>query len=289
MANQRIAVVGATGLLGKPVTQEFINAGFTVTVLSRRPEQAQKLFPMARVVRADLRDPASLLVGLRGQDAVYLNLSVLQTEAPDDFHTETEGLENLLAVAQKQGIRRVGYLSSIVMRYQGMNGFRWWVFDIKQEAIRKVKASGIPYLIFYPSTFMETLPTQVQAGRVMLGGKSDVQLWFIAAQDYAKQVVRAFQHPGTDNCEYVVQGPEGHTYAEAARIFVENQPRKRLGLLTLPMGLLRFFGRFSRQADYGAHILEALNNYPEHFEADRAWRDLGKPTTTLAEFARQAN
>lgn len=288
MASQRIAVIGATGLLGKPVTQELINAGFTVTVLSRQPEQAQKVFPMARVVKADLRDPDSLLVGLRGQDAVYLNLSVLQTEAPDDFHTETDGLENLLPVAQRLGIRRIGYLSSIAMRYQGMTGFRWWVFDIKQEAVRKLKASGIPYTIFYPSTFMETLPTQVQAGRLMLGGKSDVKLWFIAARDYGKQVVRALQHPSTGNREYVVQGPEGYTYAKGARIFVENYASKRLSILTLPMGLLRFFGKFSRQADYGAHILEALNCYPEHFEADRTWHDLGKPTTTLAEFARQA-
>jgi len=284
----RIAVIGATGLLGRPVTQELINAGLTVTVLSRQPETARKLFPMARVVKADLRDPDSLLAGLRGQDAVYLNLSILQTETSGEFHTETDGLEHLLPVASRLGIRRIGYLSSIVMRYQGVNGFRWWAFDVKQEAVRKIKASGMPYTVFYPSTFMETLPTQVQAGRLMLGGNSDVRLWFIAARDYGKQVARAMQRPGAENCEYVVQGPEGLTYAQAADVFVQHFSRRRLSVLRLPMGLLRFFGKFSRQADYGAHILEALNGYPEHFEADRTWRDLGKPTTTLAEFARQA-
>jgi uncharacterized protein YbjT (DUF2867 family) len=283
----RIAVIGATGLLGKPVTQELINAGFTVTVLSRHPEQAQKLFPMARVVKADLRDSESLLVGLRGQDAIYLNLSILQTEAPDDFHTETDGLENLLPVAKKLRIRRIGYLSSLVMRYQGVNGFRWWVFDVKHEAVRKLKTSGIPYTIFYPSTFMETLPNQVQAGRLMLGGLSPVRLWFVAAHDYGRLVARALQRSGTENCEYVVQGPEALTYAEAAEVFAKNVVSKRLSTLVLPMSLLRFFGRFSRRADYGAHILEALNRYPEHFEADRTWHDLGKPTITVAEFARQ--
>lgn len=285
----RIAVIGATGLLGKPVTQELINAGLTVTVLTRQPEAAQKLFPMARVVKADLRDPDGLLVGLRGQDAVYLNLSVLQTEAPDDFHTETDGLENLLSVAKKIRLRRIGYLSSLIMRYQGVNGFRWWVFDVKQEAVRKLKASGIPYTIFYPTTFMETLPAQVQAGRLLLGGTSDVRLWFVAAQDYGRQVARALRQTGTENTEYVVQGPEGLTYAQAAEVFVKNHSRRRLSVTVLPLGLLRFFGHFSRRANYGAHILEALNCYPEHFEADRTWRDLGKPTTTLAEFARQAD
>ncbi len=282
----RIAVIGATGLLGRPVTQELINAGFTVTLLARHPEQARKLFPMARVVRADLRDVDSLTAGLRGQEAVYLNLSVLQTERPGDFHTETDGLDHLLEAARKTGIRRIGYLSSIVMRYQGMNGFNWWAFDVKREAVRKLKASGIPYAIFYASTFMETLPAQVQGGRLLLGGKSDVKLWFIAAHDYGKQVTRAFRRTGTDCREYVVQGTEALTYAEAAQVFVKNYARKRLSVLTLPMGLLRFFGRFSRQADYGAHILEALNGYPEPFEAERTWADLGKPTTTLTAFAR---
>jgi uncharacterized protein YbjT (DUF2867 family) len=282
----RIAVIGATGLLGKPVTQELINAGFTVTILARHPEQARNLFPMARIVPADLRDTDSLRAGLRGQEAVYLSLSVLQTERPGDFHTETDGLDHLLTAAREAGVQRIGYLSSIVMRYQGMNGFRWWVFDVKQEAVRKLKASGIPSLIFYPTTFMETLPGQVQGGRLLLGGKSDVKLWFIAARDYGRQVARAFQRSGPKSGEYVIQGPEPLTYAEAAELFAKNYSPKRLTVTTLPLGVMRFFGRFNRRADYGAHILEALNRYPEQFEADRTWVELGRPTTTLAEFAR---
>ncbi len=33
------------------------------------------------------------------------------------------------------------------------------------------------------------------------------------------------------------------------------------------------------------HIIEALNNYPEKFEAQSTWNELGKPSITLKDFA----
>jgi hypothetical protein len=49
---------------------------------------------------------------------------------------------------------------------------------------------------------------------------------------------------------------------------------------------LKFLGRFISKVNYVSHIVEALNKYPEKFEADNTWRDLGRPETTLREFAR---
>ncbi|MCY7352931.1 MAG: NAD(P)H-binding protein [Cytophagaceae bacterium] len=284
-----IAIIGATGLLGKPVTQQLIDAGFTVTILARHPEQAQALFPNTRVVKADLRDPASLAAGLQNQDALYLSLSVLQGEKQSEFHTETNGLDNLLPAAQRAGIRRIGYLSSIVMRYQGMNGFRWWVFDVKHEAVRRLKASGIPHLIFYPSTFMETFFLQLQGNRLALAGSSEVRLWMIAGRDYGRQVAAAFQKISLgESREYVVQGPEAHTLEAGARLFAKHYQKQKLSVLKAPLTLLKIIGLASRKVNYGAHILEALHQYPERFEAATTWAELGSPITTVPEFARTA-
>ena len=284
-----IAVIGATGLLGKPVTQQLLDAGFTVTILARHPERAQALFPQARVVKADLRDPASLAAGLQNQDALYLNLSVLQGEKQDEFHTETDGLDNLLPAVRQADIQRIGYLSSIVMRYQGVNGFSWWVFDVKHEAVRKLKASGIPYLIFYASTFMETFFLQLQGNRLVLAGSSDVKLWMISGRDYGQQVATAFQKtPAGQSREYVIQGPEAHTFEGGARLFASHYPKQKLSVVKAPLSLLRIIGLVSRKVSYGAHIVEALHRYPERFEAETTWTELGKPTTTVPEFARMA-
>ena len=282
-----IAIIGATGLIGKPVTQQLINAGFTVTILARHPEQVKALFPAARVIKADLQNPESILTGLQNQQALYLNLSVRQDEKPGDFHTETDGMKTIVVAAQQAGIRRIGYLSSLVMRYQGMNGFHWWVFAIKQEAVRLLKASGIPSTIFYPSTFMESFLMQMQGPFLALGGSSPVQMWFIAGQDYGRQVARDFQLPGGQNREYVIQGPEAYTYDAAAQLFIKNYPKK-LFAMKAPVSVLKFMGRFNQKMDYGGHILDALNNYPECFEAEQTWGDLGTPTLTVEDFAKQA-
>lgn len=281
----KLAIIGATGLIGKPVTHELLAAGFDVTLLGRSPERLRSCFPTARVAEADLRDPDGLRRALTGQEAVYLNLSVRQTEKPGDFHTETDGLRNLLAVGREVGIRRIGYLSSLVMRYQGTDGFRWWVFDVKHEAVQLLKESGLEYLIFYPSIFLESFGMQRQGPFLPLAGASSVRMGFIAGRDYGRQVARAFALPAGTSREYVVQGPEQLTYAEAARMYVANRPEK-LRIVTVPVGVLKFFGLVDQRMNYAAHLLEALNGYPESFESGTTWLELGTPTTTVADFAR---
>ncbi|MFD2936218.1 SDR family oxidoreductase [Spirosoma flavum] len=284
-----IAIIGATGMLGQPVTQEFIQAGFSVRIIARDVEKANQLFPGADIVAGDMRDAQSMTNALRGVDVVYLNLSIKQNEKKAYFHTEAEGLANLLQAARMVGIRRIGYLSSIVMRYQGMNGFNWWAFDVKREALQLIKASGIPYSIFYPSCFMETLNGSQRVGRfVLLIGRSFVRPMFIAAHDYGKQVVQAFLiAQDGQNQEYVIQGPEAVTQHEAAERFVAAHKKETLSILTVPPLLLQVGRLFSAQADYGWHITEAINKYPEAFEAGQTWADLGEPKTTLEQFGQQ--
>lgn len=283
-----IAVVGATGLIGKPVTEQLVSAGFSVTILARNPEKAQRIFSGLRIVQADLKDPASLRAGLENQQIIYLNLSVKQNEKPGAFHTETDGLKNLLTEARRAGIRQIGYLSSLVMNYQGMNGFNWWVFDVKHEAVRMLKQSGIPVTIFYPSTFMESFSMQRQGRFLPLAGESRAKMWFIAGQDYGRQVAQALQRTSAENREYVIQGPEALTYEEAENRFVRQYSRQKLIPLKAPMRALQFLGRFNRTIDYGAHIVEALNNYPEQFDAGKTWAELGKPALTIDDYARTA-
>ena len=281
-----IAIIGATGMLGRPVAHELIWAGYGVRLVARNVAKTKELFPHIEVVPGDLRHKTSLVDALRGIDVVYLNLSIKQTEKQTDFHTEGEGLVNLIDAARQAGIRQIAYLSSLVMRYQGMNSFDWWAFRLKHEAVRLIKASGIPYSIFYPSAFMESLNGTQRLGRfVLVVGRSNVRLWYISAHDYGKQVARAFRTPGQHQ-EYVMQGPEAMTQHEAASRFVAAYTDEKLSVLTAPPFLMQLGRPFSAQANYGWHITEALNKYPEQFEAGQTWAELGKPVTTVETFAR---
>ena len=45
MALKKIAVIGATGMLGIPVVAELVEDGFEVTALVRNPERARRVLP----------------------------------------------------------------------------------------------------------------------------------------------------------------------------------------------------------------------------------------------------
>jgi uncharacterized protein YbjT (DUF2867 family) len=86
------------------------------------------------------------------------------------------------------------------------------------QPLKRSKPPAIPYTIFYPSTFMETIPYQMMQGKkVGMVGRSEMPMWFIAASDYAKQVARSFETTGQENKEYTIQGTEAFTSDEARR------------------------------------------------------------------------
>ena len=282
---KNILFVGATGMLGKPVAQELLRAGFHLTLFGRDAEKMKKAFPNLKAIEGDVFDKDSIEGAMKDQEIVYMNLSINQSLGKSGFHSEREGINNIIASAQTAGVKRICYISSLIKNYQGMNGFNWWAFDIKHKAIDAIKKSGINYSIFHPSTFMESLDKQMlQGSRLMLAGKSEAPMWFIAAQDYGIQVAWALKKAGENNQEYAIQGLEPFTFDEAARVFVSNA-KKKIKIFKAPLTPIKLIGKFNQKINYAANILEALNKFPEKFESETTWNDLGKPTMTLAQYA----
>lgn len=284
---KRIAIIGATGMLGQPVTRELVRAGFKVTALVRDLAKAQSILPPEVSLQvADLTDPASLVAPLQQVDYVYLNLSTGLMEGRDDFHPETDGLSNVLEVARQANIQRISYISSILKNYQGLNGFKWWVFDLKNQALELIKRSAIPYTIFYPSNFMETIPFRFRQGNtITIAGEPNHPNYWIAGSDYGKQVAQSFSVERGENKEYIVQGVEALRPDEAARTFVEQYHKEVLELAQMPAVQLEALKDTSPVMNYLWHITEAMNNYPEKFQAQETWDELGKPSITIKEFA----
>ncbi len=283
----KILFIGATGMLGKPVAKELTEAGLDITLLVRDIQKAKSVFPENEIISGDIFDKKSLLTAMKDTHIVYCNLSVPQHSKEENEQPERNGVENIISAGKETGINRIAYLSSLVHQYEGMNGFSWWAFRMKESAVQKIKSSGIPHSIFYPSTFMETFPYQMMRGsKIALPGKSIAPMWFIAATDYGKQVAKSFAIAGNENKEYVIQGPTPYTFDEAAKIFISNYSKAALKMMKAPIGILKFLGNFNQQLNYGWHICEALNKYPEKFESEQTWKELGKPAITLAGYAK---
>lgn len=284
---KNVAIIGATGLLGKPVARQLISDGFNVTIISRNVKKAKAIFPAQRIVYADLEDKASLLQALQGQEIVYLNLHIKPGANRKGFIAETDGLINFLETAKQVGIKRIAYLSSMVKDYQKEGFFKWWVFQAKQKAVQLIKGAGLPYTIFVSSSFMENLTKQggfMQANQLNLVGKSNVKLFWISANDYAKQVSKSFELLTDENREYFIQGPQSHTTEEALTIFQRFYHLKKLNIVRLPIFTLFLASRFSSRLNYAYQLLNAKNHFNEKFEAQFTWDELGRPTETIEAF-----
>ncbi|OJJ18698.1 NmrA family transcriptional regulator [marine bacterium AO1-C] len=286
----QIGVIGATGMLGKPVVKELLKAGFAVKVLVRDTQKASKVLPAeVTLIQGDLKDITKIETFVNQVDTLYLNLSVKPESRQKHFQPEREGIQNIAkALEGNTSLKRIAYLSSLVQSYQGVNGFDWWVFAIKLQAVQIIKKLPIPSTVFYPSTFMEnfTVGNYRQGNRIMLAGTSEYAMYFIAAEDYGRQVANALKLEDDQNYEFVIQGQEGFNADAAAKTFIENSPKK-LTIIKLPFGFMKLFGSFTPRFNYGRYIIEALNNYPEEFEAEATWQKLGKPTISLQKFAQR--
>lgn len=284
---KKIAIIGATGMLGQPVTRAFIKAGYAVRLLVRNEEKACAIFGnQAELLRGDLADEACLRKLLEDADWLYLNLAADQSSRESDFQPEREGLKNVLRLASEAGIKRIGYISSLVKSFDGIS---WWVLDMKRHSVELIRKSGLTYSLFYPSTFMESFDKGAyrQGNKLNLAGKSLYPMYLIAGEDYGRMVVRAFELEN-GNQEYNVQGEEAWTIEEAAKQFVEKYKKTPLKIVKLPFGMLRFLSLFSLKFNYVANIVYALNHYPEKFESEKTWEELGRPEIKLEDYIRNA-
>jgi uncharacterized protein YbjT (DUF2867 family) len=158
--------------------------------------------------------------------------------------------------------------------------------QIWRNAVARIEDAGLPYTIFSPSNFMETLPHRHMMGRTfVMTGWSHNRNWWITGADFGRQVARSFAIPEAENREYVVQGPEPMTYNEAARRFARAAPIK-VARLTLPLLFIQVAGIASPPMRFSGRIMRTVLRYPETFKAADTWRELGRPSTTIEEFAR---
>lgn len=298
---KKITIIGATGMLGKPVVRELVKAGYEITAMVRQPDEAKKKLPgEVKLINGDLRNKEDIREALKDAEGVYLNLSTRpEIKKYDDFIPERDGVLHVSSVVDNLNrqfssdeglkIKRLGMISSLVHRYEGMNGFHWWVFEIKQWAAQYLRDASFPVTLFYPSTFMESFDQGgfMQGNRLMLAGKSRHPIFFISGKDYGRMVSEAFRAEDDNNHEYDIQGTEGLTLNEAAHLFLKNYQHGPLKITGIPMFLIKAMGLVNAEMHYISKIMDAMNHYPEPEPDEETWKKLGKPRITLSKYARK--
>jgi uncharacterized protein YbjT (DUF2867 family) len=284
---KKIAVVGATGRLGAPVVAELAKT-FQVRAIVRSPDKARTKLPSnVEIVQGDLRDIPSLRAGLEGMDAVYINLATETVDVNLPFYEEREGIKNLLTAMQGLDIQYIAKIGALGAYPPALKAIKNNMVPnlIRMEGHELIAASGIPHTFFAPTHFMELLPNLIEKRAVQWIGNTNIKVYWISATDYGRQVVKAFQNPETMPEHCPIQGPEAISVKQAMEQFVQNYD-PTLKIRIAPLWVIRAIGFFSPRMKFIGHLFAYFGSHEDPFYADRTWRELGKPTTTLEMFAR---
>lgn len=181
----KILVTGATGHQGGALARSLLKKGHTVRALTRNPGspagQALKEIG-AQVVAGDFTDREILERAMKGVDAVFA------MTVPWNGGQEGEIAQgrNLVDAAKAVGVSHFLY-SSVASANRGTGVPH---FDSKAEIESHIRASGLPFTIIAPVTFMENalspwIQPELRRGRLPMPLPAGRSLQQIALDDIA--------------------------------------------------------------------------------------------------------
>ncbi|HEX4700987.1 MAG TPA: NAD(P)H-binding protein [Pseudonocardiaceae bacterium] len=274
-----LLITGATGNVGRPLIDRLTAEGASVRAVTRDP-QAADLPSGVDVVRGNPSRPETIEAALRGVTGLFVNPRSVGT-----------AIDELLAVAREQGVRRVVALTANntdddpaeqPSRYNG---------DLNREVDAAVTRCALEWTSLRPSFFATNVlglwTAQIQAGDVIRGPYPRATEAPIDPRDIADVAAHALLTDKLVGQRPELTGPESLSYEQMATI-VGDRIGRPLRYKEVPVAAARqaVVGRgFTEQfADAYLTRLAKTVNRPT-ITTDDVEKILGRPATTFAEWA----
>jgi uncharacterized protein YbjT (DUF2867 family) len=280
---ETVLVIGGRGELGAPVAGQLHSDDYRVRVLARRLPAARDRDPDLEYVQGNLDDTDALRSALTGCAAVHLSVRGGPTAESYD-RVERHGPARVAELAALAGVGRLTYVSHMLAAPDAAAPS----LRAKFHAEQAIAASAVPFTIFRPTYFMETLPRQVRGSRAVVLGRQPHPFHMLAASDFARMVARALATPESARKRLDVHGPQALTIADALRIYCERlAPGTQV--VTRPLWFMTVLDRtvLRGQLRGTLELMRAMQRSGERGDPSQANRLLGTPTTTLLHWCDQ--
>jgi len=256
-----VVVFGGAGFLGRRLVHRLTAEGMAVRVAVRHPDPARiELraigFDRVTVLRADVRDQASVAAAIAGADAVVITVSAYVEKGGVTFEAvHVQGAETVAREATAAGVTRLVLVSGIgadpdsrssYIRARG-----------RGELVVRQTFPGAtivrPGAMFGPGDAL--FGTLAELARLLPilpligGGRTRLQPVFV--EDVAEAVASILTDPGTVGRTYELAGPGVYTLRELVRMTLRLMSRRRL-LIPVPFAV----------AEIQARLFELLPNPP---------------------------
>lgn len=220
----KILVIGASGMLAKPVVQQLDKKGFQLRLFSRNVNPSMFIKDYD-IVNGDVFNLDDLNRAMEGYDAVHISISRLD---------EKKATEAIVKAAKEKGIKIISMVSGCTVAEEN----RWFPFvDHKFQAEQIIKDSGIPYIIFRPTWFFESLELMIRNGKATMLGKQPNPYHWVATDDFARMVAEAYSKKEALNKTYYVYGPETYLMKDLLEKYCQNNyPEiKKVSVVPIPV------------------------------------------------------
>jgi NAD(P)H dehydrogenase (quinone) len=282
-----IAVLGASGRVGRHVAAGLAGAGVPARALVRNPETAE--LPL-EAVPADLRRPDTLPAALRGVERLLL----LTPHVPDQDLLEAAAVD----AAATAGVRRIVKVSGGPPTL-GPNGTTATA-TAHWRSEQRIERSGLEFAFLRPSFFMqnllETAAPAVSGTGVLTAPFGDAPIAMVDARDVAAGAVAALLDDRPAYQAWHLTGPRPVTFPAIAADVGARHAKVPLSVTAaalrrrgLPAPAIEHSVRMAAYLSTGAdgvvtdHVLRLAGAPPRSIEAFLAeHRDAFAPATTLA-------
>jgi uncharacterized protein YbjT (DUF2867 family) len=204
-----ILITGATGKVGRALTETLNSDGIPTRLLVRSSEKAEGLSsPTSEIVQGDMSDVDSLHSALEGIETLFL----LTPPSPNQIAMQ----RNVLTVAKATGLRHVVKLSAIGTAADSPVSICRWHAEIEHE----IRDSNLGFTFLRPHSFMQnmlgSIPT-IQSHGAIYGATGDAKFSVIDARDVAAVAAVILKDPSAHRDKtYHFTGPEALSQGEMA-------------------------------------------------------------------------
>ena len=300
-------MTGATGFVGAAVARGLLGAQWQVRVLARRGSDRRNLKTLdVEVFEGDLTDLESLQRATQGCEGLFHVAADYRLGARDPgdlYRANVEGTRNVLSAAQRSGVQRIVYTSSVATigipadgtpgdeqsatSLENMIGHYKRSKYLAEEVVREAARGGISVVIVSPSTpvgpgDLKPTPTgqlvlDAAAGR--MPAYVDTGLNIVHVDDVAAGHLLAYER-GKAGERYILGGRDmslREILEMIAGLEGRSPPRVRLPYaVVLPIayvaeGFARFTGRSGRITLEGVR----MSRKKMFFSSAKAARELG--------------
>ncbi len=233
-----ILILGGSGFVGRAICSKLVAGGHSITVPTRKRDNARALFPLpsVTVVEADVYDANALAQLVRGKDAVINLVGILNGNFERAHVTLTA---NAVAACKTAGVSRYVQMSALGASENGPSAYQ----RSKAAADAFVCDSGLDFTIFAPSvifgrgdsfltkfaSMIGFLPPLVP---MMLPGAS-ARFQPVWVDDVARAFVASVNDESTYGQRYELVGPKVYTLKELIAYVMKLSHRKHM-IIGLP-------------------------------------------------------